>query len=315
MPLYPDYISYFGFKDAPFRLSPDPSFFFPARAHLAAKEVLKFAIERGEGFMVLIGPAGTGKTLILRLILEGLHPDKLPVVVVSPTVNPPGLLRLILEEMGHPCDGELNDLAVLLKRFQAAVLDLASMGKDLFIVVDEAQNLPIDTLEQLRLLSNIETNRRKLLQILLIGQPELDATLYDPRLGQLAQRIVVREELRPFTMEEMGDYICFRLAKAGRADIRPDTGALSRLYAVSQGIPRLINKIMDRALLIASSHGRLVIEAKDINDACETMPIPRAAQPRSGWGLREKAMIVVSGVFLLVFIAWAFFLFFLGSRP
>lgn len=315
MPVYPDYISYFGLKDAPFRLSPDPNFFFPARSHLAAKEVLKFAIERGEGFMVLIGPAGTGKTLTLRLILEGLHPDKLPVVVVSPTVNPQGLLRLILEEMGHPCDEDFNDLAFLLKRFQEAVLDLALRGKDLLIVVDEAQNLSVETLEQLRLLSNIETDRRKLLQILLIGQPELDITLYDPRLGQLAQRIVVREELRPFTREEMGDYISFRLAKAGRADIRPDAGALSCLHTASQGIPRLINKIMDRALLMASSHGRVTISAKDIKDACETMPIPRAIQPRSGWLLREKLMVMVSGVFLLMFIAWAIFSFFLGPRP
>ncbi|MGC8736389.1 MAG: ExeA family protein [Dissulfurimicrobium sp.] len=315
MPSYPDYINYFGLKDAPFRLSPDPNFFFPARSHLAAKEVLKFAIERGEGFMVLVGPAGTGKTLTLRLILEGLHPDKLPVVVVSPAVNPPGLLRLILDEMGHPYDGGSDDLALLLKHFQSAVLDLASKGKDLLIVVDEAQNLPVDTLEQLRLLSNIETDRRKLLQILLIGQPELDSILYDPRLGQLVQRIVVREELRPFTREEMGDYIGFRLAKAGRADIRLDSGALSRLYAASQGVPRLINKIMDRALLMASSHGRLTIGPKDINAACETMPIPRAIRPSSSWGSGKKVVFLTSGVFLLIFIAWAAFLFFGGLRP
>ncbi len=307
MPLaaYPDYIGYFGLKDAPFRLSPDPDFFFPAAPHIAAKEVLKFAIERGEGFMVLIGPAGTGKTLILRLILEGLAPDKVPAVVVSPTVNPSGLLRLILDEMGCPYDGDGDDLGLLLKQFQAAVLDLASKGKELFIVVDEAQNLPLDTIEQLRLLSNIETDRRKLLQILLIGQPELDVILQSPQLGQLAQRIVVREELRPFTRQEMGAYINFRFAKVGRADITLAPRALSRLYRASYGIPRLINKIMDRALLIASSRGRHMIYDEDIKVAQETLPIPEMTHLR--WGWHQKAMILASGCFLLMMFIWTIF--------
>lgn len=267
-----DYLGCFGFREAPFRLSPDPAFFFPARPHIAAKEVLKYGIERGEGFMVLTGPPGTGKTLLLKLLLQEIGTNKVPVLVLTPAVDPPGLLRLILDDMGCDADGE--DLGTLLRRFQTRLLELASQGRELLIVVDEAQDLPVETLEQLRLLSNLETSSQKLLQIVLMGQPELERILEDPRLRQLSQRVVVQERLRPLTGEETGEYVAFRLARAGRADLKPSKRAISRIQRASSGIPRLVNRLMDRSLLMAAASGSREVGTEDIAQAEETLPKP-----------------------------------------
>lgn len=293
-----DYCSFFDLNEAPFRLSPDPSFFFPARPHLAAIEVLKFAIHRGEGFMVLLGPAGTGKTLLLRLLLNELGEDKVSAVVVTPAVSPTGLLRLLLDEVDCPVDSDDQELGTLLKRFQAALLELAARGKELLIVVDEAQCMPSETLEQLRLLSNLETDRRKLLQILLIGQTELDELLQDSKLGQLTQRIVVREELHPLSRKETSEYVNFRLTKAGRADLGLSPSAVKRLYKASGGIPRLINRAMDRALLMAAAAGARHVRPVDITDAQETLPRPWTRA--EGMGLRAGRAVLLYGVAVAV---------------
>ncbi len=270
--VHDDYLGCFGFRDAPFRLSPDPAFFYPAQPHIAAKEALKYGIGRGEGFMVLTGPPGTGKTLLLKLLLREIETQKVPVLVLTPAVDPPGLLRLILDDMGCDADGE--DLGTLLRRFQTRLLELAGQGRELLIVVDEAQDLPVETLEQLRLLSNVETSSRKLLQIVLMGQPELEGLLEDPRLRQLSQRVVVQERLRPLTRAETEEYIAFRLARAGRADLKPSKRAVGRIQRTTSGIPRLINRLMDRSLLMAAASGSHKIGTEHIARAKETLPEP-----------------------------------------
>ncbi len=296
-----DYISYFGLKEPPFRLSPDPEFFFPARPHLAARQVIGYAIERGEGFMVLTGPAGTGKTLILRLILKDLPDHKVPCLILTPKLDPTGLLRLILEELKRPTDG---DQGSLLKGFQEVLLEFASKGKELFIVVDEAQNIPLETLEQLRLLSNLETSRKKLLQILLLGQPELERLLKDKRLGQLAQRITIKETLRPLDKKETQEYVNFRLAQAGRADLSLSWLSLWRLYMATNGIPRRINRLMDRALLMASASGSNRIRTQDISSAIKTLPEGGAAYR----GLMVHGAKITSAL-AAILVAGAIFLF------
>lgn len=313
----PDYLDYFKFVDQPFRLTPDPSFFFPAKPHFAAKEVLKYAIERGEGFMVLIGPAGAGKTLLLRMLFSELPANKIPAVVVTPAVDPQGLLELIIEEMMGDAiafdgvnplvvHGQSKDFASLLKQFQAALLRQASEGKELLIVIDEAQNLPLETLEQLRLLSNIETDRQKLLQILLVGQPELDELLKDKRLGQLTQRIAIREDLRALTLKEMQDYIAFRFAKAGRADLNISEKALKQIFKATHGLPRLVNRLMDRALLIAASLGDKELKIDHIKQACVTVPEPYLhSQARTNPFLMPVVLSVVVVVALVLAFAFA----------
>ncbi len=269
-----DYLPFFHLKTQPFRLSPDPEFFFPAHPHIAALHCLKFAIERGEGFMVLTGSAGTGKTLLLRLLLKELHEEKQPAVIVTPAVSPEGLVRLLLDELRQPVEEASVEFSILLKRFQNALIELAASGRELLVIIDESQDVPVATLEQLRLLSNIELDDRKIIQILLLGQTELDAVLADPRLGQLTQRIVVNETLPPLSREETGDYILFRLARAGRADLEITERAVSTLYEYTGGIPRMINRIMDRALLMAAAQGVQKVRRQDVVEAGKTLPRP-----------------------------------------
>ncbi|NDY42317.1 AAA family ATPase [Dissulfurirhabdus thermomarina] len=288
-----DYIQYFGLREAPFRLSPDPEFFFPARPHVAAKEVLKYGIGRGEGFLVLIGTAGTGKTLLLRMLLQELDPKKQPAVLLSPAVGPEGLLHLLLEELDADDPG-VQDRGILLKRFQDAMLDLAEQGRELLVVVDEAQNVPRETLEQLRLLSNLETRREKLLQIVLVGQPELEDVLADPALGQLTQRVAVKEVLRPLSREETAEYVAFRLAKAGRGDMRLDRRTLDRVYERTKGIPRLVNRLMDRALLMACAAGKGRVGTREVQESGETVPMPAGVVAEASRWRRAAALAVLS---------------------
>ena len=284
MALPGDYMPFFNLKSQPFRLSPDPDFFFPARSHVAVLQVLKFAIERGEGVMVLTGYAGTGKTLLLRLLLQELPPEKLPAVVVTPAVSPEGLVALLLEDLGKSVEHNRLDMALLLKRFQDALLELAGTGRELLVIVDESQDLPRDTLEQLRLLSNIELDNRKIIQILLLGQTELNDVLSDPALGQLNQRIAINETLSPLSREETRDYINFRLARAGRADLEISMGVVSVIHSVTGGVPRMINRLMDRALLMAAAQGRQSVRKEDVIEAEKTLPAPAPAPWHGGGG-------------------------------
>lgn len=303
-----DYITFFGFKEPPFRLSPDPFFFFPSKAHVAAKEVLNFAIDRGEGFMVLIGHAGTGKSLLLRMLLLNLSPQKVPAVVVTPTAGPAGIIRMILEELGRSVP-DTDDISILLKEFQNTILNLASENKEALIVIDEAQNLSIETLEQLRMLSNIETSQRKLLQILLIGQTELDNLLQDARLGQLTQRIVIKETLTTLSKNEILEYVKYRLALAGRGDIVFDSKAAERVETLTHGIPRLINRLMDRTLLISASKGTAKIDIQTIDEAQKTLPQPYNANSthKKSW-LTSSTLWIFMAIFTVMMITISLFI-------
>ena len=266
----PQYLSQYGLKVAPFRLSPDPFFFFPSPTHLSAERILLHAIANGEGFMVLTGRAGLGKTLLLRRILEKFDDRKIPVLILSPAVDPRGLLQLLLGEMNVSYD-TTDSLAILLQVFQNHVLRMAAEKKELFIIVDEAQNMQVQTLEQLRMLSNLETGSRKLMQILLIGQTEMETVLKNPRLGQLVQRIVVHERLEPLNRRQIAQYVGYRLNKAGRGDIQLTKGGCKALQLSSRGIPRLVNRIMDRTLLLASVEQETVLTKKHVQNAVSTM--------------------------------------------
>lgn len=232
--------------------------------------------------MVLTGTAGTGKSLLLRILIQELPAGKKTAVVVTPALDPQSLLRMVLDELDVPLDPGRQELGDLIKKFEEALLSLAGQDCELLLVIDEAQNLPMETLEQLRLLSNIETDSRKLVQILLAGQPELKELLGSPRLFQLSQRISITEELRPLTRKETGQYINFRLSRAGRTDIILTRSALGRIHARTSGIPRLVNRIMDRALLIAASEGTHTITGKHIGRADRTLP--NFTRGRSGAG-------------------------------
>ncbi len=286
-----DYLQWFHFREPPFRLSPDIDFFFPSKAHKQAIEILKYGISRGEGFMVLSGQAGTGKTMLLRLLLRDLPEEKQAAFIVTPAVSPRGLLTLLLEELDIPITPERRELALLLKDFQEHIIALAKEGKSIVIVIDEAQDLPLETIEQLRLLSNIETRKKKLVQILLVGQPELRSLLADPRLCQLTQRIVINEILAPLGEQETADYVQFRLSRAGVGDLGISKQFFPELHKYTRGLPRLINRAMDRVLLMAAASGSMVLTPSHLHDAMSTLPEPVFQQEiRSYSGARLAAI-------------------------
>ncbi len=296
------YLPYYRFNQAPFRLSPDPECFFPSQTHISAEKIITHAILSGEGFMVLSGQAGLGKTLLLRRILRNTAHRKLPVIILSPNVDSAGLLHLLLNAIGvrHPHNG---NLALLVQLFQKATLKMVqSQPRDLFIVIDEAQNMPLETLEQLRMLSNLETSRRKLMQIILVGQIELETLLADRRLGQLAQRIVAHERLEPLNLDDVSHYVSYRLHRAGRPDLRLTPAAEKLLQRASRGIPRLINRIMDRTLLLAALEQPERFEKRHITEALKSISnlTWKPSPPVWLW----KALAAVAGVILLAAATW-----------
>ena len=300
---FPQYLNLYGLKVAPFRLSPDPFFFFPSPTHLSAERILLHAIANGEGFMVLTGRAGLGKTLLLRRIMQKFDARKTPVLILSPAVDPLGLLQLLLGEMNVGYD-TTDSLAILLQLFQNHVLRMAEEKKELFIIVDEAQNMQVQTLEQLRMLSNLETGSRKLMQILLIGQSEMETVLKNPRLGQLVQRIVVHERLEPLNREQISQYVGYRLNKAGRGDIRLTKGGCRTLQFSSRGIPRLVNRIMDRTLLLASVDRVTVLTKKHVQNAVSTMKDIKIA--RHNISATKVALAISSSLLVVALLVFVF---------
>jgi len=270
---------------------------------MSAGKILGHAIANGEGFMVLTGRAGLGKTLLLKRLLEGLDQRKLPILILSPAVDAKGLLQLLLGEIGLEYN-EQTSAAQLLQIFQNHVLTMAEQDQELFIIVDEAQNMPLQTLEQLRMLSNLETGKRKLMQILLIGQTGLENLLNNPKLGQLAQRIVVQEKLQPLHLTQVDRYVQYRLKRAGGEDIQLNPSACRLLHSASQGIPRLINRIMDRTLLLASLDSTRELTKRHVKIAISTMKdiAKNSARP----GKFVKPVALTTATIILAIVAYYF---------
>ncbi len=295
-----DYLSVYGLSCVPFGLSPDLNFFFPSAVHLSVREVLTYAVKNGDGFMVLTGQAGTGKTLLIRALLKELGNDKKSVVLTNPVLAPAGLLHQIILDLGFRVDantGEANLLAI----FQKILLKVGEKKKEILIIVDEAQNMPLETLEYLRMLSNIETSEKKLLQILLTGQPELEKIIHDPRLAQLRQRISVHEYLRPFSVAETMQYVNYRLTKSGRGDVLFSPSARRILHKLTAGVPRLINRLMDRTLLMACGNYEGMITGKHLKKAAATLP-GHAKPGFSNFMPSARFFIPASAFLILIFL-------------
>ncbi len=268
-----DYTGFFGFQDEPFRLTPDTEYFFPSKSHQGALEALKYVFKSTEGFAVILGEAGVGKTLVLRLALKEMPPNKEVAVILTPNLNPTELLVAILRDLKVFIEDKGTSKDQLIKGFSEYLLKEAEQDKGVIIVIDEAQNLPIESLEQLRLLSNLETEKKKLLQIVLVGQPELLDRINDKRLRQLNQRITIKETLEPFGLKETKDYIFFRLSKAGRGNLTVKKGAIKLAYKLSGGIPRKINALFSRTLLLAYSDGKTIVDRGYIKRAYTTLVV------------------------------------------
>lgn len=242
------YLDFYGLSEPPFDITPNPRFLFYSAKHREAYNHLIYGIRERKGFVQLTGEVGAGKTTLCRAMLEQLDDHFSTALILNPVMSPEELIKAIALEFGLPVNGlDRLDTVAVINQF---LLQQVEAGKDAVLIIDEAQDLTDELLEQVRLLSNLETDNRKLLQIVLMGQPELRDRLNNPRLRQLRQRITVRYHLLPLSRPEVNEYINHRIHLCGGNKPPSFTGpALWRVYRYSKGIPRLVNAICDKALL------------------------------------------------------------------
>ncbi|MDA0189503.1 MAG: AAA family ATPase [Proteobacteria bacterium] len=273
------YLQHYGLNELPFGITPDTSFAFSARAHQEALNTLLVALQCGEGFVKIAGEVGTGKTLLCRRLLQAVGPEVVTAYIPNPNLDADTLLLALSEELRIGDAGGL-DAFHRLRRINRALLDFARAGKRVVLCIDEAQAMPLATLEALRLVSNLETEKRKLLQIVLFGQPELDGKLADPSVRQLRQRIAFHHRLTGLDGEEIALYLQHRLRVAGyRGDPLFSARAVRGLRRASRGTPRLINILAHKSLLTAFGEGRHTIGLGQVRRAARDTE--GAASP--GW--------------------------------
>jgi len=274
------YESYYGFSENPFSLTPDPKFLYRSESHTNAIELLQYAIERREGFVVITGDTGTGKTTLCRALLDKIDRKTFAALLLNHFVSEEDLLRAILQELGLVSRGEgqpgarqptKQEMANTLHDF---LLSLVPLGARAVLVIDEAQNLALPILEQVRILSNFETDNEKLLQIFLIGQLNLVPLLRSPELRQLDQRVAIRYQLKPLSEEEVAGYVANRLAVANAArSVMLTPTALRAVHDYTGGIPRTINMLCDRVLQGGSSAQATRIEEDLVAAAAEELDL------------------------------------------
>lgn len=258
------YLKHFGLSEHPFRLTPDTSFAFANRHHQEALNTILVALQGGEGFIKVTGEIGTGKTLLCRRLLQSLGGEWVTAFLPNPSLDPDTLLLAIAEELGIE-EAASTDQYHLVRKINLELLHLARAKKRVAVFVDEAQAMPVPTLEALRLLSNLETEKRKLLHIVLFGQPELDERLRQPEIRQLAQRVVFQCRLRGVQRGELAAYVEHRLRVAGhRGEALFSPAALRALHRASGGTPRLINILAHKALLSAFGEGKSQVGLRHI---------------------------------------------------
>jgi MSHA biogenesis protein MshM len=276
------YLKYFGLREPPFGITPDTSFFFANRSMQEALNTLLIAVSNGEGFIKITGEVGTGKTLLCRKFLGTLDASAwVTGYIPNPNVEPRTLLLALAEELSVPVSAGLDQHHIL-KGIARKLLEHARNRKRVVLCMDESQAMPLETLETVRLLTNLETEKRKLLQVVLFGQPELDKKLASASIRQLQQRITFQYDLKGLAPEEMGAYVGHRLAVAGYAGPRlVDATALATLHDSSRGVPRLINILMHKALLLVFGEGGRVIERRHVRAAVDDTPA--ATRARRWW--------------------------------
>ena len=286
-----NYVSYFGLREPPFGITPDTSFFYAGRGTQQGLNTLLVALANGEGFIKITGEVGTGKTLLCRKFLATLDAGWVSAYIPNPTLDPRGLLLAIAEELGVAIDVGV-DQHRLLKSINKCLLDLARLRKRVVLCMDECQAMPLETLEAVRLLTNLETEKRKLLHVVLFGQPELDQRLDQDSVRQLRQRITFQYRLTSLGRDEVDQYIAHRLRVAGYRGNRLFTRPATRLvHRFSSGVPRLINIMAHKAMMLAYGEGLQQVLPLHVRKAAADTPESRQRRP---WWWLGFAMLVIS---------------------
>lgn len=296
------YLYHFGLTQLPFTLTPNTSFYLGLKPHTEAFAVLLTALKTGEGFIKVVGEVGTGKTLLCRKLLNEIPEHFVTAYIPNPYLNPDELRRAVASELGVKQAQRMSS-QLLNQRIQERLLALHQKGHSVVLILDEAQALPEESLEALRLFTNLETESRKLLQVVLFAQPELDQRLATQQFRQLRQRITFSYQLRPMTSLEVEQYVQHRMQIAGYKGEQLFTRSLcKKLTKASKGIPRLVNVLCHKMLMLAYGEGRhrlsakhLVLAAKDTEDAHV-----------SGW---QKLGVYLSAALILLtttLISWQF---------
>ncbi|HUW29969.1 MAG TPA: AAA family ATPase [Sulfuriferula sp.] len=310
------YLAHFGLREAPFGITPDTSFFFACADYQEALNTLLIAVRNGEGFIKITGEVGTGKTLLCRQFLASINkeraaadtgPDQTPATITSsgatqrfvtayipnPYLTPHTLLLALADELGVVLEPDV-DQHHLLKSLTAALMDFARQDKQVVLCLDEAQAMPLESLEAIRLLTNLETEKHKLLQIVLFGQPELNQRLQQNSIRQLNQRISFHYHLGPLRRDDMDYYLSHRLNVAGFPGGRLfSQRAVKQLYAASGGIPRLVNILAHKALMLTYGEGRQQVGARHVRAAAKDTVAAKSALWR--WWIMAAALLLVAG--------------------
>lgn len=289
------YARYFGLHENPFALPPDPRYLYLAPRYQEALAHLTYGITQGGGFVQLTGEVGTGKTMMIRALLDRLPKEVNVALVLYPLLSVQEFVLAICDDLRIPRPGENASLKSAIDALNRFLLENHAQGRRTVLVIDEAHKLGHDVLEQVRLLTNLETSKEKLLQILLVGQPELTSLLAQRDLRQLAQRITARYKLTPLQPRESAEYVVRRLKVAGSDNPIFTRAALSTVHRRSGGIPRLINTLCDRALLGAYAHGKNRVTAAMVRRAAAE--VGHGIAPRYGWRVAMAAGVVGVAVF------------------
>lgn len=289
------YEAHFGLKARPFAVTPDPRFLYSGSGHREALAALVYGVQERRGFIRLVGEVGTGKTTLIRALLEGLDVSIRTVLITHTTIDREELLRMILNELEMPSD-HLDRVQMIQSLHDLVLLQFQARLPPPLIIVDEAQNLADDVLEEIRLLTNLEMGDTKLLQVILAGQPELERKLEKPTLRQLGQRIAVRARLLPLDADETAAYVRHRLRVAGARDVDLfSNAALATVWRRTAGLPRLVNILCEQSLVNAFGANKRKVDERLVDEAVRDLGLDRpgagapagsghrAPKPRGRW--------------------------------
>lgn len=307
------YERFFNLKETPFSIAPNPHYLYMSRQHHEALAHLIYGVGRDGGFVLLTGEVGTGKTTVCRCFLEQIPEDTDVAFVLNPKLNVEELLATICDELSIPYIDDSVSIKDYVDCINIFLLRQHANGRHTVLIIDEAQNLSADVLEQLRLLTNLETHEKKLLQIVLLGQPELQEMFRQPELRQLSQRVTARFHLNAMHAEEVGPYVYHRLAVAGAAEPRSmfPANVIARLHEISKGIPRVINLVCDRALLGAYARETRVVDLEILNTAAKEVLGAEffGTKGLRNWHWHPAAVGGIAGALVTSLIAMVVFLF------